>query len=143
MPAPEPSNQCSQHQYPFASSSNSQAHALKADQLPRGDFGRLQKGALERLRNNTRHALSPARWRRVVVYLVSEAGADFSVCSEASEASTGACQSEHRAHWRQKLIFTSQTRLALKASNRRVAHTVMRLHVWPCPADCQIISSIT
>ena len=60
MPAPEPSNQCSQHQYPFASNSNSQTHALKADQLPRGDFGCLQKDALERLRNNTHHTLSPA-----------------------------------------------------------------------------------
>ena len=60
MPAREPSNQCSQHQYPFASSSDSQTHALKADQLPWGDFGCLQKDALNRLRNNTHHTLSPA-----------------------------------------------------------------------------------
>ena len=40
--------------------------------------------------------------RRVIIYLDAEAGADFSVCSEAS---TGACMSNDRAHCRQKLNF--------------------------------------
>lgn len=78
--------------------------------------------------------------QRVIIYLDGEAGADFSVCPEAS---TSACIVKDRAHCHKELVLTSQTHPALKASNRRTAHTVVRLYACPCPADCQIATSRT